>query len=151
MWRDGRYKIFFCVIIYVSTTLALGSSALVFFTGFPTTDKAETPEISRNKNHKCIIKDFYDYYDLWHILSSFALLMGVHIVMFASDDRDTIARGDVISNYGATTSDVACEPQTHFRSSFLSLCFGGRETTTGNASAVRRLHQMQTRTFELSA
>ena len=151
LWRDGRYKIFFCVIIYVSTTLALGSSALVFFTGFPTTDKAETPEISRNKNHKCIIKDFYDYYDLWHILSSFALLMGVHIVMFASDDRDTIARGDVISNYGATTSDVACEPQTHFRSSFLSLFFGGRETTTGNASAVRRLHQMQTRTFELSA
>ena len=32
--------------------------------------------------------------------------MGVHIVMFASDDRDTIARGDVISNYGATTSDA---------------------------------------------
>ena len=106
LWRDGRYKFFFCVIIYVSTTLALGSSALVFFIGFPTTDKAETPEISRNKNHKCIIKDFYDYHDLWHILSSFALLMGVHIVMFASDDRDTIARGDVISNYGATTSDA---------------------------------------------
>ena len=106
LWRDGRYKNFFCVIIYVSTTLALGSSALVFFIGFPTTDKAETPEISRNKNHKCIIKDFYDYHDLWHILSSFALLMGVHIVMFASDDRDTIARGDVISNYGATTSDA---------------------------------------------
>ena len=98
LWRDGRYNFFFCVIIYVSTTLALGSSALVFFIGFPTTDKAETPEISRNKNHKCIIKDFYDYHDLWHILSSFALLMGVHIVMFASDDRDTIARGDVISN-----------------------------------------------------
>ena len=97
---------FFCVIIYVSTTLALGSSALVFFIGFPTTDKAETPEISRNKNHKCIIIDFYDYHDLWHILSSFALLMGVHIVMFASDDRDTIASGDVISNYGATTSDA---------------------------------------------
>ena len=64
LWRDGRYKIFFCVIIYVSTTLALGSSALVFFIGFPTTDKAETPEISRNKNHKCIVIDFYDYHDL---------------------------------------------------------------------------------------
>ena len=105
MWRDGRYKKFICVITYVLTTLALGSSALVFFIGFPTTDKAETPEISRNKNHKCII-DFYDYHDLWHILSSFALLMGVHIVMFASYDPDTIARGDVISNYGATTSDA---------------------------------------------
>ena len=35
---------------------------------------------------------------------------------------------------------VACEQQTHFRSSLLSLLFfGGREATTGNASAVRRL------------
>ena len=33
---------------------------------------------------------------------------------------------------------LACEQQTHFRSSLLSL--GGREATTGNASAVRRLH-----------
>ena len=35
------------------------------------------------------------------------------------------------------TFNVACEQQTHFRSSLLSL--GGREATTGNASAVRRL------------
>ena len=34
---------------------------------------------------------------------------------------------------------LACEPQTHFRSSLLSLFVGGREATTGNASAVRRL------------
>ena len=33
--------------------------------------------------------------------------------------------------------DVACEAQTHFRLSLLSL--GGREATTGNASALRRL------------
>ena len=99
--RDLGYKKFPCVIIYVLTTLALGFSALAFFIGFPTTDKAETPEISRNKNHKCIIIDFYDYYDLWHILSSFALLMGVHIVMFASYDPDTITRGILTSDYGA--------------------------------------------------
>ena len=74
---------------------------MAFFIGFPTTDKAETPEISRNKNHKCIIIDFYDYPDLWHILSSFALLMGVHIVMFASYDPDTITRGILTSDYEA--------------------------------------------------
>ena len=34
---------------------------------------------------------------------------------------------------------LACEQQTHFRSSLLSLFFGGREATTGNASAVRRI------------
>ena len=102
LWRDLGYKKFPCVIIYVLTTLALGFSALAFFIGFPTTDKAETPEISRNKNHKCIIIDFYDYHDLWHILSSFALLMGVLIVMFASYDPDTITRGILTSDYGAT-------------------------------------------------
>ena len=91
LWRDRGYKKFICVIIYVLTTLALGILALVFFIVFPTTDKAETPEISRNKNHECIFMDFYDYHDVWHILSSFALLMGVHIVMFASYDPDTIA------------------------------------------------------------
>ena len=64
LWRDLGYKKFPCVIIYVLTTLALGFSALAFFIGFPTTDKAETPEISRNKNHKCIVIDFYDYHDL---------------------------------------------------------------------------------------
>ena len=101
LWRDLGYKKFPCVIIHVLTTLALGFSALAFFIGFPTTDKAETPEISRNKNHKCIIIDFYDYHDLWHILSSFALLMGVHIVMFASYDPDTITRGILTSDYGA--------------------------------------------------
>ena len=34
---------------------------------------------------------------------------------------------------------LACEQQTHFRLLPLSLFFGGREATTGNASAVRRL------------
>ena len=43
--------------------------------------------------------DFYDYHDLWHILSSFALLMGVHIVIFASYDPDTITRGNLPSDY----------------------------------------------------
>ena len=35
-------------------------------------------------------------------------------------------------------SYIACEQQTYFRSSLL---FGGREATTGNASAVRRLKE----------
>ena len=47
------------------------------------------------------------------------------------------------------TSCLTCEQQTHFRSSLLSLgkiatlFFGGREETTGNASAVRRLLRLR--------
>ena len=37
---------------------------------------------------------------------------------------------------------IACEQQTYFRSSLLSiLFFGGREATTGNTSVVRRLYR----------
>ena len=45
------------------------------------------------------------------------------------------------------TISVACEQQTHFRSSLLSLLFGGREATNGNASAVRRLPKIM-KSFE---
>ena len=47
------------------------------------------------------------------------------------------------------TSCLTCEQQTHFWSSLLSLgkiatlFFGGREETTGNASAVRRLLRLR--------
>ena len=50
-----------------------------------------------------------------------------------------------INNSIRMTSCLTCEQQTHFRSSLLflgkiaTLFFGGREATTGNASAVRRL------------
>ena len=45
------------------------------------------------------------------------------------------------------TISLACEQQTHFRSSLLSLLFGGREATNGNASAVRRLPKIM-KSFE---
>ena len=39
-------------------------------------------------------------------------------------------------------SSIACEQQTYFRSSLLSiLFFGGRDATTGNTSVVRRLYR----------
>ena len=96
-WCDLGLKKKIGVIAYLFTNFAFGISALVFFIGFPTTDKAETPQISRNKNHKCIMLDFYDYHDLWHILSSFALLMGVHIVIFACYDPDTISDYETVA------------------------------------------------------
>ena len=77
-------------ILFCALTVVLGVLALVFFFRYPTTDKALAPEKSRNQNHECFIFDFFDYHDLWHILSSFSLLMGVHIVMFASYDPDIV-------------------------------------------------------------
>ena len=80
---ECSWKCFF-TWIYVVITVVILFSALIIFEALPTTDKAETPEKSRNKNKECILLGFFDYHDLWHILSSFALLMGAHLVMYAS-------------------------------------------------------------------
>ena len=74
----------FLTWIYVLITVVILVSAVVIFEALPTTNKAETPEKSRNENKECILLGFFDYHDLWHILSSFALLMGAHLVMYAS-------------------------------------------------------------------
>lgn len=76
-----RYKILYVVIMGV-----LWIVALYFFFGKATTDKAETPEKSRNLNQDCIKGGFFDDHDLWHILSSHALLMTVYLVMSMSKE-----------------------------------------------------------------
>jgi len=69
----------FSQVIYVVVTLRVLIAALTIFIGSPTTDKVKTPEQSRNPNHECVKGlRFFDYHDIWHILSSFALLMGAH-------------------------------------------------------------------------
>ena len=79
--------------IYVLITVALLVSAIVIFKAFPTTDKANTPEKSRNENVECIWLGFFDYRDLRQILSSFALLMGAHLLMYAGYTAPSNARG----------------------------------------------------------
>ena len=79
--------------IYVLITVALLVSAIVIFKAFPTTDKANSPEKSRNENVECIWLGFFDYRDLWQILSSFALLMGAHLLMYAGYTAPSNARG----------------------------------------------------------
>ena len=51
-----------------------------------TTDKTSSPENSRDKNEECVILGFFDWHDLWHFLSSFALFMGAFPIMFLSSE-----------------------------------------------------------------
>ena len=71
-----------CKVIYLLAMGALWSAALYVFLEEATTNKAETPDKSRNLNQDCIWGWFFDNHDLWHILSSHALLMTVYLVMF---------------------------------------------------------------------
>ena len=92
-WQSRSLKCFFTVF-YVLITIAFLFSAFYIFYEFPTTDKANTPEESRNKNHECISLGFFDYHDIWHILSSFVLLMGAHLLMYASYTAPSDAIGE---------------------------------------------------------
>ena len=73
-----------CKVVYLLIMGAFWIAALYVFSREATTDKAETPEKSRNLNQDCIIFGFFDHHDLWHILSSHALLMTAYLVMFMS-------------------------------------------------------------------
>ena len=72
------------LVIFMSLTSIIFAIAVFFFIFQPTTNKTLSPENSRDKNKECVILGFFDCHDLWHILSSFALLMGAIFVMFIS-------------------------------------------------------------------
>ena len=95
---------FFGQVVYISVFLAFMFTAVAFFITKPSTDKASTPERSRDLNHECVdATRFFDYHDLWHILSSFALLMGAHLVMYISYDPPT--ETEPVNNANQTRND----------------------------------------------
>ena len=69
--------------LYIFLTVAVLAAAFVVFKGLPTTNKTASPEDSRDLNKECGILGFFDWHDLWHFLSSFALLMGAFVIMFS--------------------------------------------------------------------
>ena len=74
----------FLQALYVLLTFGIMVVALCFFALKASTDKEKSPSESRDLNHDCVSLDFFDYHDLWHILSSFSLLMGSYLVLFIS-------------------------------------------------------------------
>ena len=74
--------------LFILFTLTILVAAFWVFQILPTTNKASSPEHSRDKNEECVILGFFDRHDLWHFLSSFALLMGAFAVMFISSEPE---------------------------------------------------------------
>ncbi|CAH3130980.1 unnamed protein product, partial [Pocillopora meandrina] len=70
--------------LFILFTLIILVVAFAVFQGKPTTNKTSSPENSRDQNEECLIFGFFDWHDLWHFLSSFALLMGAFVIMFIS-------------------------------------------------------------------
>ena len=74
-------------VAYFVVIVILWGFAVWIFQGKETTDKSLTPEKSRDYNQDCFLSIF-DYHDVWHFLSSHALLMSAYVVMFMSNKED---------------------------------------------------------------
>ena len=74
--------------LFILFTLIILVAALVVFKALPTTNKTSSPENSRDQNEECVIFGFFDWHDLWHFLSSYALLMGAFVIMFISSKAE---------------------------------------------------------------
>ena len=86
-WEESKCNV--CIqVAYFGTIVILWGFAGWIFAKKATTDKSLTPEKSRDYNQECIILNFFDAHDLWHILSSHALLMSAYVVMFMSHKED---------------------------------------------------------------
>ena len=80
--------------LFILFTLIILVVAFAVFQGKPTTNKTSSPENSRDQNEECLIFGFFDWHDLWHFLSSFALLMGAFVVMFISSEAEQSPKGN---------------------------------------------------------
>ena len=77
---------------YIFATAGVFAGAFGVFSALATTNKTALPEDSRDRNEECAILGFFDWHDLWHFLSSFALLMGAFVVMFISGEPTNSSR-----------------------------------------------------------
>ncbi|XP_032225789.2 uncharacterized protein LOC5501597 isoform X2 [Nematostella vectensis] len=71
------HRVFFMIVLFLFWVFAM-----YFFKLKPTTKKTAAPSFSRTRNQECILWDFFDYHDIWHMLSSFALFMSAYLLIY---------------------------------------------------------------------
>lgn len=83
---------------YSWTFLALAAAAwlpaLYFFVS-GSTSWSTTPALSRQRNHECLLLQFYDSHDLWHILSAVALYFSFNVLLTWDDGLSAVKRTDI--------------------------------------------------------
>ena len=75
------------VIIFIDICLLV--TAIIFFEK-NVTDKFLTPEESKELNEPCVLFNYFDYHDIWHILSAFSLFIFMNIVYFIDRNLNSI-------------------------------------------------------------
>ena len=78
IWRNWHR------VLFMIATFIFWVFAMYFFKLKSTTRKVAAPSFSRSLNEECVLWDFFDYHDLWHMLSSFALLMSAYLLIYVT-------------------------------------------------------------------
>ena len=55
----------------------------------------ESPAVARTFNHECIFLDYFDYHDLWHVMSAFTIFT-IYLSTFLIDDNLYFVQRDKI-------------------------------------------------------
>ena len=76
---SNLHRIGFIVVMFLFWVFAM-----YFFKLKPTTKKTAAPHLSRTFNKDCVLWDFFDYHDIWHMLSSFALFMSAYLLIYVT-------------------------------------------------------------------
>lgn len=79
---------------YLAAAAATWGPALYFFTS-GSTSWADTPAQSRHRNHECLVLQFYDSHDLWHMLSAVALYCTFNLLLTWDDGLAAVKRTDI--------------------------------------------------------
>ncbi|XP_047530128.1 SID1 transmembrane family member 1-like [Vanessa atalanta] len=68
--------------------------ALYFFLS-GSSDWSAAPALSRHRNHECMVMQFYDSHDLWHMLSAVALYLSFSALLTWDDGLSAVKRTDI--------------------------------------------------------
>ncbi|XP_063822873.1 SID1 transmembrane family member 1-like [Ostrinia nubilalis] len=79
---------------FLGGAAAAWAPALYFFLS-GSSDWAATPAQSRHSNHECLVLQFYDSHDLWHMLSAGALYLSFNAMLTWDDGLAAVPRTEI--------------------------------------------------------
>ena len=84
------------ILPHICLWLAIGfwAPALYYFTR-GLTSWTDSPAVSREGNAPCILLDFFDSHDIWHMLSACGLFFGSLALLSLDDDLSDIQRCEI--------------------------------------------------------
>lgn len=85
----NKEKVKLVIWVWLVLDIIIFILSLIFFQ-IVISDKFKTHEESNKFNKPCVLFGYFDYHDIWHILSATGLFIFMNIVYFLDDDLDKV-------------------------------------------------------------